>query len=236
MGPLLQEFAKINKIWQNRSIKMPYTPLGKLELFELAYFAASDVPFRCFSIKINPGKDHLQDVALLYNTASKQFISILNKEEDLRITLFENTDEKIDGNIKTISDDLQKFKSQLQNMNTDLRNQITKCILVERKVDEAMHLSLSKELSRRVYFAIGECRERAALIPIFQNSKGADLVQLALHKWMDFALKQSQDLPFPQESTMGLVKNFLQIKKWLKDLISKQLAGISTLRENQNID
>lgn len=232
---LLQEFAKINKIWRNKSVKIAYDPLGRLEIFELAYFTASDVPFRCFSIKINPGKDHIQDVALLYNAQTKQFISILNKEDEIFLTLFESSEEKIAEHIKNLSDNLQKYKLQLQSINSELRNQISKCILVERKVDEAMHFAMSKELSRRVYFAIGECRERAALIPIFQNSKGADLVQLALHKWMDFALKQDQDQPFPQESTMGLVKNFLQIKKWLKDLISKQLAGISTLREEQNI-
>ena len=94
-----------------------------------------------------------------------------------------------------------------------------------------MHFTLSNEVNRRVYFAIGECRERAALIPIFQNSKGADLVQLALHKWMDYVLRLNQDEKFPEEKTTGLIKNFLQIKKWLKDLITKQLAGISTAKE-----
>jgi hypothetical protein len=232
---LLQEFAKINKVWSRSSLNIPYSPLSRLELFELGYFTTNDVPFRCFSIKLNPGDRHLKDVALLYNSAKKQFISLLNKEDGLIITLFENSDAEIDSNIKEIKENILKFKEQLLEKNQELRDQISKCILVERKVDETIHFSLSKELSRRVYFAIGECRERAALVPIFQNSKGADLVQLALHKWMDFAKRQSQDQPFPQESTVGLVKNFLQIKKWLKDLITKQLAGISTLQETQSI-
>ena len=41
----------------------------------------------------------------------------------------------------------------------------------------------------------------------------------------------NQDEKFPEDKTVGLIKNFLQIKKWLKDLITKQLAGISTAKE-----
>jgi hypothetical protein len=233
---LLQEFTKINKAWPTSTIKIPYDDLSKLELFELAYYAASDIPFRCFSIKLNPGSDHLKDVAILYNAAKKQFISLLNKEEELALTLFENNPDGIQANVDAIKASLLNAKESLLKKPIELRDAITKCVLVERKVDEAMHLSLSKELSRKVYFAIGECRERAALIPIFQNSKGADLVQLALHKWMDFTLRLPQDEPFPEDRTTGLVKNFLQIKKWLKDLITKQLAGISTLQEEHRVE
>jgi hypothetical protein len=233
---ILQEFAKINKEWPNKSVKIAYEPMGKSDLFELAYFAASDVPFRCFSIKLNPGADHIKDVALLFNSATKQFISILNNEDGLVLTLFENNPDEIGAHAEAIEKDIIQFKEQLIAKTPDIKDQITKCILVERKVDEAMHLSLSNELARKVYFAIGECRERAALIPIFQNSVGADLVQLALHKWMDFALRLPQDDPFPEANTTGLVKNFLQIKKWLKELITKQLAGISTLKEETKID
>ncbi|MHA1619639.1 MAG: putative selenocysteine system protein [Promethearchaeota archaeon] len=233
---LLQEFMKINKIWPSKSLKVPYSSLSKLEMFELGYYAASDVPFRCFSIKLNPGNDHLKDVALLFNSASKQFISILNHEEGLVITLFESNDANLESHMGQIESDLTKFIGQLTEKSVELRDQLTKCILVERKLDEAMHLALSNEVSRRVYFAIGECRERAALIPTFQNSKGADLVQLALHKWMDASLNFSQDQTFPQEKIKGLVKNFLQIKKWLKELIGNQLAGISTLREVNTVE
>ena len=233
---LLQNFAKINKAWPNKSIKVLYDPLTKLELFELGYLAVSDVPFRCFSIKLNPGNAHLKDVALLFNAATKQFVSLLNKEDGLVITLWEKTDAELQGHIDEISTKLEKYRNQLAGIAPEIRDQITKCILVERKVDEAMHHSLSHELARKVYFSIGECRERAALVPIFQNSKGADLVQLALHKWMDFALRLPQDDPFPESNTTGLVKNFLQIKKWLIDLITKQLAGISTLIEEQKFE
>lgn len=233
---LLTTFSEINKKWPNQSFKILYDPLTKLELFELGYFASSDIPFRCFSIKLNPGDNHNQDVALLYSAASKQFISLLNKEDGLVLTLYENNQDEISQHLELIKTDLMKFKEQLSGKTAELRDQITKCILVERKVDEAMHFTLSNEVNRRVYFAIGECRERAALIPIFQNSKGADLVQLALHKWMDYVLRLNQDEKFPEEKTTGLIKNFLQIKKWLKDLITKQLAGISTLKEEVSVE
>ncbi|QEE14340.1 hypothetical protein DSAG12_00153 [Promethearchaeum syntrophicum] len=232
---LLTTFSEINKKWPNQSFKILFDPLTKLELFELGYFASSDIPFRCFSIKLNPGDNHDKDVALLYSAASKQFISLLNKDDGLVLTLYENNKDEISQHLELIKTDLAKFKDQLTSMREDLRDQIVKCILVERKVDEAMHFTLSNEVNRRVYFAIGECRERAALIPIFQNSKGADLVQLALHKWMDYVLRLNQDEKFPEEKTTGLIKNFLQIKKWLKDLITKQLAGISTAKEEINV-
>jgi len=233
---LLSVFSEINKKWPNQSFKILFDPLTKLELFELGYFASSDIPFRCFSIKLNPGDGHNKDVALLYSAASKKFISLLNKEDGLVLTLYENNKDEISQHLELIKTDFVKFKEQLSGKTADLRDQITKCILVERKVDEAMHFTLSNEVNRRVYFAIGECRERAALIPIFQNSKGADLVQLALHKWMDYVLRLNQDEKFPEEKTTGLIKNFLQIKKWLKDLITKQLAGISTAKEVVSVD
>ncbi len=233
---LIEKFKKINKKWPNKSIKIPYENLSKLELFEIGYLAASDVPFRCFSIKLNPGDEHLKDVALLYNSKNKQFISLLNKEDGLVITLFQAEEESIQKNIDAVKEEVIKYKKQFSEKNEKLREQLSNCILVERKVDEAMHFALSKSLNRKVYFAIGECRERAALIPIFQNSQGADLVQLALHKWMDFTLRQPQDEVFPENNVTALVKNFLQIKKWLRDLIVKNLAGISTLKKEESAE
>ncbi|MHA1585626.1 MAG: putative selenocysteine system protein, partial [Promethearchaeota archaeon] len=156
--------------------------------------------------------------------------------DGLALALFENDEGAISTNIETIKEKIVKYQKELLSKPVNLREQITKCILVERKVDEAMNFSLTNEVARRVYFAIGECRERAALIPIFQNSKGAELVQLALHKWMDFAMHLPQDQTFPSENTKNLIKNFLQIKKWLIDLIVNQLAGIDTLKKEQRVE
>ena len=110
---LLTTFGEINKKWKNESIKILYDPLSKLELFELGYFASSDIPFRCFSIKLNPGDGHNKDVALLYSAASKQFISLLNKDDGLVLTLYENNQDEISQHIESIKLDLVKFKDQL---------------------------------------------------------------------------------------------------------------------------
>jgi hypothetical protein len=236
MGNLLEEFNKVQKVWPNRTFAESYAPITPEEIFELGYQAASDVAFRCITIKLNPGENHKGDVAILYNSATKQFISLLNREDGIKIDLFEETDANIDANISSIQQNLVLFKSQLQKIEPVLRDQIIKCVLVLRKIDEAIHLSLSRDMSRRVYFAIGEARERAALVPIFQNSKGSDLVQLALHKWMDAVLRFEQDTPFPQDKITPMVKNFLQIKKWLRDLITNLLAGVNTLREDLKVE
>lgn len=236
MGNLLEEFNKVQKVWPSRSFAELYAPITPEELFELGYQASSDVAFRCITIKLNPGDNHKGDVAILYNSATKQFISLLNRDDGLKIDLFEETDANVDANILPIKQNLLLYKSQLQSIAPGPRDQIIKCILVLRKIDEAIHLSLSRDMSRRVYFAIGEARERAALVSVFQNSKGSDLVQLALHKWMDAVLRFEQDAPFPQDKVTPMVKNFLQIKKWLRDLIVNLLAGVNTLREDLKVE
>ena len=88
-----------------------------------------------------------------------------------------------------------------------------------------MNLAMNKDLSRRIYFAIGEARERGALIPLIMNSKGADVVQLAIMKWMNAALKEPQDVSFPENKVKGLIKNFLQIKDWLLKLINRSFTA-----------
>lgn len=233
---MLDQFVKVQKSWPSRNFISSFDSLSKLDVFELGYFATSDVAFRCISIKINPGEAHKDNVAILYNSATKQWISLLNTDAGIKIDLFQESDANIDANITTLKTNLEKYKTQFVSRPPEVKDQITKCILVERKVDEAINYSLAKEQARKVYFAIGECRERAALIPIFQQSNGADLVQLALHKWMDLALRLPQDSTFPEDKIMPLVKNFLQIKKWLKDLVMNQLAGISTARQEIKVE
>ncbi len=53
---------------------------------------------------------------------------------------------------------------------------------------------------------------------------------------MDATLRFAQDSPFPDDKVAPLVKNFLQIKKWLRDLISNELAGISTAKAENRVD
>jgi hypothetical protein len=53
---------------------------------------------------------------------------------------------------------------------------------------------------------------------------------------MDATLRFPQDIPFPDDKIMPLVKNFLQIKKWLRDLITNQLAGINTVKAEIKVE
>lgn len=60
-------------------------------------------------------------------------------------------------------------------------------------------------------------------------------MQLALHKWMDAVLRFPQDSPFPEDKITPMIKNFLQIKKWLRDLVVNLLAGVNTLKEELKV-
>jgi hypothetical protein len=80
-----------------------------------------------------------------------------------------------------------------------------------------------KEITRKIYFAIGDARESAAVVPIFMESEGANLVQLALNKWMTTIQNFEQEKPYPENLMSGLLKNLTQIKKWLLNLVSVNL-------------
>ena len=77
--------------------------------------------------------------------------------------------------------------------------------------------------NRKIYFAIGDARESAAVAPMFMEAEGASLVQLALNKWMEAAQRLDHEQNFPENLTPGILKNLTQIKRWLLDLISTNL-------------
>jgi hypothetical protein len=76
-----------------------------------------------------------------------------------------------------------------------------------------------------VYGAIGEVRERGALIPLIRSAEKSDVVELAVMKWMNIAFNENQDAPFSIEKAKGLTKNFLQIKDWLMKHIDKSFTA-----------
>jgi hypothetical protein len=55
------------------------------------------------------------------------------------------------------------------------------------------------------------------------EAEGASLVQLALNKWMSTIQTFDQEKPFPDDFVVGLLKNVMQIKKWVLNLISINL-------------
>jgi hypothetical protein len=159
---------------------------------------------------------------VLYSN-SKKFIAIEGFENSLKITKYfgeGTTGEKVITEIQPL---IQKRKANFASKDLEMKTQILKSILVERKLDECANLVLLKGINRRIYFAIGDARESAAVVPIFMEAEGASLVQLALNKWMETAQRLEQEHTFPDNLVTGLLKNLTQIKKWLLDLISSFL-------------
>ncbi|MCP4761187.1 MAG: hypothetical protein GY870_05360 [archaeon] len=224
MTNIFEKFEKIKTIWKNSIKTIPYGELSKKTLFELVYHASNEVPFRCIHVVTKPGEAEAGNEAVIYSSLDKIFTSISGNKDSIELAMYAEEEAglgRIDEIIDNLNKGIENFKGQTENV----KEQIPLTILVERKIDEVVNLSMNKDLSRKVYFAIGEVRERGALIQLIMSAKGGDLVQLAVMKWMNIALNEPQDNPFPQEKVKGLVKNFLQIKKWIIDLINKSFTA-----------
>ncbi|MBY9012753.1 MAG: hypothetical protein KGD70_10300, partial [Candidatus Lokiarchaeota archaeon] len=187
-----------------------------------AYHTCNSVANRTILIKLSPTENKSGSQAVLYlNT--KKFINIEVLENSLRITKYfpeGSTGDKLNTEIHP------KLKSRIANFvskENTIKSAILKIILVERKLDECTNFVVLKDINRKVYFAIGDARESAAVVPIFMEAEGASLVQLALNKWMSTVQTFDQEKPFPESSIAGLLKNLMQIKKWVLNLISTNL-------------
>ncbi|MHA1341785.1 MAG: putative selenocysteine system protein [Promethearchaeota archaeon] len=209
MSSILEKFELIKSSWKNLKKEVPYDGLSKKMLFELSYHIINDVPYRCIKIITKPGEDEAGNYAIFHLPIEKAFITIESAENAMELIILN----KKENQLKEI---ISKFRKQPE----DIQRQITKSILVERKIDEVTDLINNKEIVRKIYFAIGETRERAAEIPILKNAPKNDVVQLAIMKWMHAAANLPQDEKFPDAKTKGLVKNFLEIKKWLMNFIN----------------
>jgi len=55
------------------------------------------------------------------------------------------------------------------------------------------------------------------------EAEGSSLVQLALNKWMTNVQTLDQEKQFPDNLVPGLLKNLMQIKKWVLNLIDTKL-------------
>jgi len=208
--------------WPSTQIEVSYDNLTKRELFELAYHTCNSVAMRSILIKLSPSENKGGFKAVLYSN-TKKFINIEALENTLRITKYfpeGSTGDKLNTEIHPkLKSRKTKFASKDGAMKTDL----LKTILVERKLDECSNFVVLKDINRKVYFAIGDARESAAVVPMFMGAEGASLVQLALNKWMSTVQTFDQEKPFPDNSVAGLLKNLVQIKKWVLNLISTNL-------------
>jgi hypothetical protein len=220
---LLNQFNKvITTKWSFKQIEESSKPLTSRELFELAYHTSNSVTMRNIFIKLSTSENKGGSQAILYSN-TKKFIKIETLENSVRITKFfpeGSTGDKLITNIQT---KLKNRKELFSTKDSSMKTDILKTILVERKLDECVNFVMLKDINRKVYFAIGDARESAAVVPMFMEAEGASLVQLALNKWMSSIQTLDQEKPFPDNFVTGLLKNIMQIKKWVLNLISINL-------------
>jgi len=220
---LLDQFNNvITSQWLFTHIEEPYETLTHRELFELAYHTCNSVTMRTIYLRLASSEDQGGSKAIMYSN-TKKFTLIEALENTLKVTKYfseDSTGEKITTEFQPI---LKKRKEIYASKDAEIKTQILKSVLVERKLDECANLALLKGINRKVYFAIGDARESAAVVPIFMQAEGASLVQLALNKWMETAQRLDQEKNFPENLVPGLLKNLTQIKRWLLDLISSFL-------------
>ena len=220
---LLSQFnGVITSQWLSKHIEEPYGPLIHRELFEIAYHTCNSVVMRNIYIKLSSSEDQAGSKAVFYSN-TKKFTSIEALEDSLKITKYFSPEGKGDKVVTEIQPTLKRRKEIFMAKDQNLKAQILKSILVERKLDECANLVMLKGNNRKVYFAIGDARESAAVIPIFMEAEGASLVQLALNKWMETAQRLNHEQNFPENLISGIIRNLTQIKRWLLDLISANL-------------
>jgi hypothetical protein len=219
---LAQYNSVITSQWLSKQIEEAYEPLIARELFEIAYHTCNSVGMRNIYIKLSSSEDQVGSKAVLYSN-SKKFTSIEALDNALTITKYFNVGSTGDKIVTDIQPTLKRRKAIYASKAQDMKTQILKSILVERKLDECANLVMLKGNNRKIYFAIGDARESAAVVPMFMEAEGASLVQLALNKWMETAQRLNHEENFPENIIPGIIKNLTQIKKWLLDLISKNL-------------
>lgn len=220
---LLNQFNNvITSQWLSKQIEEQYDSLLPRELFELAYHTCNSVAMRNIYIKQSSSEDQGGSKAVFYSN-SKKFTVVETLDKSLKITKYFTEGTTGDKVVTEIQPILKKRKAAFDSKDAEIKNQILKSILVERKLDECANLVMLKGVNRRIYFAIGDARESAAVVPLFMEAEGASLVQLALNKWMETAQRLEQEHNFPENLVPGFLKNLTQIKRWLLDLISSIL-------------
>lgn len=221
---LLEQFnSSIQRDWLCETYIEEYGPLNHRELFELAYHTCNTVSSRNISMRLSQNENKGGSRAILYSSKSKTFVSIETLDENLKISMYsadQACSDKINNEIKP---KLQARKASYDAKEKDVKTQILKTVLVQRKLDECANLVMLKDIARKVYFAIGDARESAAVVPMFMAAEGASLVQLALNKWMAASQRLNQEENFPDSHVGGILKNLLQIKKWVLNLVTTMI-------------
>jgi DNA gyrase/topoisomerase IV subunit B len=208
----------ITSQWNSNAITESYDNLNHRELFELAYHTSNSVAMRCISTKLSQDENKGGSRAILYSQ-KKKFFFIEALDDFLKITMYFN-EGNADHLFNEIHPNIKARKEKWDSKEANLKGQLLKTCIVQRKLDECANLVMTKDIARKIYFAIGDARESAAVVPIFMEAEGAALVQLALNKWMETAQRLPAENLFPDSHVPGLLKNLMQIKKWILNLLT----------------
>jgi len=220
---LLNQFNTVISIqWQFKQFEENYGNLTQRELFELTYHTCNSINMRTIHIKLSQSESTVGSLAILYSS-TKKFITIEALDEALKVRKYFPEGSTGDKLINEIQPRLKNRKNFFINKENEIKTQMLKMILIERKIDECANYVMLKDVNRKIYFAIGDARESAAVVPMFMEAEGASLVQLALNKWMTTVQNLDQEKTFPENLVSGLLKNLMQIKKWLLNLITINL-------------
>lgn len=220
---LLEQFnTTIKKEWFSSSFDEPKEAVNYRELFELAYHTANTIGSRNITMKLSQDPETPGHYAVLYNSKNKIFIELGTTDEGIRVSVFVNEGDPV-AKATEIQEKLKMRKSSYGQKEKEIKTQLLKTMLVERKLDECANFVMLKDIARKVYFAIGDARESAAVVPMFMEAEGASLVQLALNKWMAAAQRLPPEENFPDSHVPGILKNLMQIKKWVLNLVSTNL-------------
>jgi len=220
---LLQYQNIVEKNWKTKVLTVPYDSLSKRELFEISYHSCNDVQLRAIWIKLSV--EEKGSTIIMFNPTKKYFCKVQATDEGVNITHFTNTEEELEPLTEKIKEIIENRKKHFNALDDKLKNQVLKSVIVLRKVDEVINGVMIGDVIRKVYFSVGDARETAAVIPILVEAEGYSLVQLALNKWMTFAQNLPQEQDFPTDKGKGMLKNFIQIKKWLLAQIRVKLES-----------
>ena len=220
---LLTQFNNVIRTqWSFTQFELSYEPLIPKQLFELAYHTTNSIGMRNIFIKQSTNETKKGSQTIFYSS-SKKFTFIEALEGKIRLTKYFPEGTTGDKLINEVQPKLEKRKLTFSSKDNDLKTQILKIILVERKLDECANFVMLNDINRKVYFTIGDARESAAVVPIFMEAEGSNLVQLALNKWMTNVQTLDQEKAFPDNLVPGLLKNLMQIKKWVLNLVDTAL-------------
>jgi hypothetical protein len=221
---LLTQFNNvIRSQWAFTQIEIPYEPLIPKQLFELAYHTTNSIGMRNIFLKQSANETKEGSQTIFYSN-TKKFTFIEALDDGIRLKKYFPEGTTGDKLLNEVKPKLEKRKLSFSSQDNELKSQILKIILVERKLDECANYVMLKEINRKVYFTIGDARESAAVVPMFMEADGSSLVQLALNKWMTNVQTLDQEKPFPDNLVPGLLKNLMQIKKWVLNLVDTVLG------------